>query len=109
MSAKRALIRLGRIYNAEPELLPGSTYFQRGCMRTLPGRSASIPLVVDHDLTIGVVDELIELNDAYGPWLGARCRVFDPPDWLREGTGAISATRRCAGSSSERASVSSTH
>jgi hypothetical protein len=83
------LIKIGRIYNGElPDAVPaGRSRYQRGAMQLLPG---AVPLVVDHDegRRIGVVEELIEIQDTDGPWLAARCTVTEPPGWLRKGTRA---------------------
>jgi hypothetical protein len=88
---KRALIKIGRLYNSESDIPEGRTRYQRGAMRFgLPGRTEPIPLVVDHNLErqIGIVDELAELDDADGIWLTARCRLTEQPPWLKRGTGA---------------------
>jgi hypothetical protein len=91
---KRAVIRIGRLYQSELDLPAGSNRYQRGSMRILPGRTEPIPVVVDHDLErqIGVVDELVEWDDGDGFWLAARCSI-NRDDWPRVGTGASAGYR----------------
>lgn len=83
------LIRLAPIRSAEsllhPERVPaGRRMFGRGELQL----RADSPLLVDHDRRIGIVRELVEINDVGGPWLAARVLVEDPPAWLRRGTKA---------------------
>jgi hypothetical protein len=86
---RRCVIRIGPIFDGEPWLPEGATYWQRGSLKPLPNRT-EIPVVIDHDpdRIIGSVDEIIEWNgDADGVWLAARCWI-DGSDWPRKGTGA---------------------
>lgn len=56
-------------------------YYQRNGFRLDVGA----PVLVDHDVNrkIGVVRELVEWDDIDGEWLVARCKIIDPPCWLK--------------------------
>jgi hypothetical protein len=66
---------------------PGRTMYDFGALTFLPGKS-SVPLFVNHDKArqIGVVTELMRLDDIDGPWLAALATITDRPCWLERGT-----------------------
>lgn len=85
----KALIRLGPIatvdmINSDARKDGRLLYDQ---MRLAPGA----PVCVNHERgrEVGTVTELIRMPDTpFGLWLVARCKIDNPPDWLKRGTAA---------------------
>ena len=89
-------LRFGRVYDPMMVIGPlrgnGSMY-DRGAFRkhNLDG----LPVVVDHDMDrkIGVVRQIVDIEDTDGTWWAALCDVPEPPAWLKPGTGVSFAFR----------------
>lgn len=85
-----ALIKIGRLVTADlvnSEPRADISLYQRGALKLNGGAP---PVLVDHDYDrpIGQVLGLFEAPDTDGHWLWARCRIDQPPDWLKKGTKA---------------------
>lgn len=84
-----AIIRLGPLVSAEALLDPssvraGRSLYQRGSMTLL--RGAAVLVDHDEDLIVGAVEKLWEWTEGTGGWLVARCRIDEPPAWLKQGS-----------------------